>query len=208
MKNIETILGEFEIEIPEDKKEALKKAVAENYYAKAEADKKLSRLEADRDNWKSKTETAEETLKGFDGVDVEKMKQDIEGWKKKAEEAESAYEAKLKQRDFDDIVKATIAEYKGKGEQAVKAYLDLDALMNSQNQKEDIANAIKSLKEGEKTSFLFEHEGQGRGAKFTGSFKGKNGGGAMTKDDFKKMSLDERIKLKSSEPELYNALSK
>lgn len=208
MKNIETILGEFEIEIPEDKKDALKKAVAENYYTKAEADKKISRLEADRDNWKTKTESAEETLKGFDGVDVEKMKQDIEGWKKKAEEAESAYEAKLKQRDFDDLIKTAIAESKGKGEQAVRAYLDLEALMNSKNQKEDIANAIKNLKEGEKTSFLFEHEEQNHGAKFTGSFKGKNGGGAMTKDDFKKLSLDARIKLKSDDPELYNALSK
>lgn len=208
MKNIETILGEFAIEIPEDKKEALNKAVAENYYTKAEADKKMSRLEADRDNWRNKTETAEETLKGFDGVDVEKMKADIEGWKKKAEEAQGAYEAKLKQRDFDDLIKAAITEYKGKGEQAVKAYLDIETLMNSKNQKEDIDKALKALKEGESTSFLFENEEHNRGAKFTGSFKGKNGGGAMTKDDFKKMSLDERIKLKSDDPELYNALSK
>ena len=47
--------------------------------------KRADKAERERDNWKSRAETAEETLKGFDGVDVEKLNAEIADWKKKAE---------------------------------------------------------------------------------------------------------------------------
>ncbi len=83
MQNIEAILSEMGIEVPEDKKADLTKKVAENYVTKAEHEKKLGRAETDRDNWKQKAETAETTLKGFEGVDLETMQRELSDWKKK-----------------------------------------------------------------------------------------------------------------------------
>ena len=87
MQNIEAILSELGIEVPADKKADLTKKVAENYVTKNEHEKKLGRAEADRDTWKEKAETAEATLQGFEGVDLETMKRDLADWKKKAEDA-------------------------------------------------------------------------------------------------------------------------
>lgn len=45
--------------------------------------KKLDDMTAERDKEKGRADTAEETLKGFDGVDVEKLNKSIADWKKK-----------------------------------------------------------------------------------------------------------------------------
>ena len=67
-KLIET-LKSFGIEIPADKQADVKKALSEHYKNAAEHNKAISKLEADRDAWKEKAESAEETLKGFEGID-------------------------------------------------------------------------------------------------------------------------------------------
>ena len=112
MKNILDIMKELGIEVPEDKTAELNKAVTDNYKTVAEFDKKVARLEAERDSYKEKAETAEETLKGFDGVDVNKLNADIEAWKTKAENAEKDYQKKIADRDFEDALKAEMEGYK------------------------------------------------------------------------------------------------
>ena len=57
--------------------------------------KKTQAAEADRDQWKTRAETAEETLKGFDGVDVEGLNKQIEDWKNKAAEAEKDFQKQI-----------------------------------------------------------------------------------------------------------------
>ena len=105
MQNIEAILTELGIEVPADKKENLTKKVSENYITKAEHEKKLGKAETDRDTWKAKAETAETTLKGFEGVDLDTMQKELSDWKKKAEDAEKDAQAKLYERDFSDALK-------------------------------------------------------------------------------------------------------
>ena len=83
-KLIET-LKEFGIEIPADKQSEVKAALSKHYKNIAEHDKAIRKLETDRDTWKEKAETAENTLKGFEGVDLETMKRDLADWQKKAE---------------------------------------------------------------------------------------------------------------------------
>ena len=75
-----------------------------------EAEKrKAEKVEAERDQWKTRAETAEETLKGFDGVDVAQLNKDIEGWKAKAETVEKEYQAKLQERDFADALRDALS---------------------------------------------------------------------------------------------------
>lgn len=195
MQNILEICKEFGLEIPADKQSDFNKKVAENYVTKAEHDKKLNRAESDRDTWKEKAEAAEETLKGFDGKDFDTITKERDEWKKKAEDAEKEYSAKEAKREFDDILKEAIAEVKGKNEKAILANLDVEALMKSRNQREDIKKALEALKTAEDTSFMFVDEKQEsleqNKAKFTTSMNNQNGKtGTMTKEEI--MAIKDR----------------
>lgn len=106
MKNILTILSDAGLEITDEQKETIEAAVKENYLTRAEFDKKISRTEADRDTWKEKAETAEEALKGFDGIDPEEYQKTLEDYQKKAEEAEAKAEKQILTRDQRDYLKA------------------------------------------------------------------------------------------------------
>ena len=78
----------------------------ENYITRAEHDKKLTKAETDRDTWKEKATTAEEALKGFEGVDKEAYEKTIAELQKKADEAESKATAQILARDQRDYLKA------------------------------------------------------------------------------------------------------
>lgn len=64
------IISELEkigLEITDEQKESIKKSMGEELYSKQELDKKIGKVEAERDNYKERAETAEGTLKGFEG---------------------------------------------------------------------------------------------------------------------------------------------
>lgn len=108
MKNIIDILSDLGIAVPEDNHAALNKAVSENYRTVAEYEKKISRLEAERDTHKERADTAEQTLKNFEGIDPAKINEEVASWKKKAEEAEQAAKKQLEERDFNDALRAEL----------------------------------------------------------------------------------------------------
>lgn len=212
-KLIET-LKSFGIEIPADKQADVKKALSEHYKNIAEHNKAVSKLETDRDTWKEKAETAEETLKSFEGIDPAQVQTELAEWKKKAEDAEKEYNRKIAERDFEDAITAAIKEANGKNTKAIRALLDIESLMKSKNQNEDVKKALDALKEAEDSSFLFVDEAQVQAeqnaVRFAPPFTKARGPqtppGALTKENFRSMSLDERTKLKQSNPELYNQL--
>ena len=82
MKNIHTILSEVGITIPEDKKADFDKAVSENYKTAAEFEKKVNRLTEDLNAATKRADTAEETLKGFEGKDFEAITRDRDEWQR------------------------------------------------------------------------------------------------------------------------------
>lgn len=83
MQKLIDTLKSFGIEIPEDKQADVKKALSEHYKNAKEVAKTLSKVEGERDDWKERAETAEETLKGFDGIDPANIQTELAGWKKK-----------------------------------------------------------------------------------------------------------------------------
>ena len=111
MKNIESILKDAGIE--GENAEKIIAEVNKNYrtvtdYEKQE--KKVERAETDRDDWKKRAETAEETLKGFDGKDFDTITRERDEWKKKAEDAEKEYFAKEAEREKQELLKEAFAE--------------------------------------------------------------------------------------------------
>lgn len=123
MQNIIEICKEFGLEIPADKQAEFTKKVSENYLTKAEHDKKIGKVETDRDNWKEKAETAERTLEGFEGKDFETITRERDEWKKKAEDAEKEYSAKEAEREKAELLKEAFAEIKFSSESAKKAIM-------------------------------------------------------------------------------------
>ena len=158
MKNILTILKELGIEVPKDKEEDLNTSVAENYKTVADYDKQKEKLDAANETIKA-NDTAMKDLQTkldeFKDVDVSGLNQRIKDLETEKANIQKDYDAKIADRDFDDLVKESIAAVKGKNAKAITALLDVDTLKASKNQKEDIATALKALTEAEDSKMLF-----------------------------------------------------
>jgi len=79
--------------------------------AKAAKDKVIADLTGERDDYKTRLETAETTLKGFEGIDPQKIQQEIQTYKQKAEDAEKDYNKKILKRDQTDWLKEKLDDY-------------------------------------------------------------------------------------------------
>lgn len=158
MKNIFEIMKEYGLEVPEDKKTDFEKAVLENYKTVKDYEKQVEKLNEANDTIKA-NDTAmkdlEEKLKDFKDVDVAGLNETIENLKKDNTRIENEYKDTMAQRDFNDLIRDAITSAHGKNAKAITALLDTDTLMQSKNQKEDIAAAIKTLTEAEDSKMLF-----------------------------------------------------
>ena len=179
MKNIHTILSEYGITVPDDKKADFDKAIATNYKTVAEYDKQAGKLTA----MTERAETAENTLKGFEGKDFDAITKDRDEWKQKHDTLVQKHQKEADERDFNDLLTAAIKEAKGKNPKAIAALLDTEALKASKNRDKDIKAALESVKA--ESDYLFDSDDGGTPpAKFTGPRKdGGNGGGNLTKAD-------------------------
>lgn len=109
MKNIEQILKEAGIEVTDEQKAAVGKAVTENYRTVADYDKqvrKTEKAEADRDTYKGQLDTANETLEKFKDIDPDKQAAEIEKYKQAAKEAQETATKQILQRDQRDYLNA------------------------------------------------------------------------------------------------------
>lgn len=174
--------------------------------------KENEKLIADRDKEKERADTAEETLKKFDGVDLEGMKAEVDNWKTKAENAEKDYAAQIAKRDFEDALKEEIGGYKFTSEAAKKAIMAeiREAGLKVKDGKIlGLSDLLAQMKEKDASAFVDEKQEQleaGRAKPFTGPLKGA--AQPTTSEKWKSMSLDERMKLKASDPAAYERMRK
>lgn len=188
MQNIIEICKEFGMEIPAEKQSELTKKVAENYVTKAEHEKKIGKLETDRDTWKEKAETAETTLKGFEGVDLETMKRDLAEWQKKAADAEKNAQAQIYERDFADALKTELESVKFTSESAkrdVMSQIKAAELNLKDGKILGLSDLIEQIKKTDASAFVDEQQERleaGR-ARFTTAQKPGSGAKTMTRDD-------------------------
>lgn len=189
MQNILEICKEFGLEIPADKQSDFNKKVAENYVTKAEHDKKLNRAESDRDTWKEKAETAEATLKGFEGKDLNAMQKEIEDWKEKATKAESEYNAKMAEHEKQELLKEAFADIEFTSESAKKAIMAQIAEGVSVKNGKLIGfnDLLEDAKKNDASAFVNKEQQnlEQNKARFTGPMNNQNGNnnGTLTKKD-------------------------
>lgn len=151
MKNIEQILSDAGIELTDEQKTAVNKAVGENYKPVADWQKQVDKVE----NLTEQLKTTKESLASFDGVDADALNQKIKDLEADLAQKDADYQSKIADRDFSDMLKEAISAAKGINAKAITALLDVDALKASKNQKEDIAAALKALSEAEDSKMLF-----------------------------------------------------
>lgn len=185
MKNIFEIMKEYGLEVPEDKKKDFEKVVLENYKTMTDYDNQTKKLDAANETIKA-NDTAmkdlQEKLDGFKDVDVSGLNQRIKELESEKENIQKDCDAKIADRDFNDLIKESIAAVNGKNATAITALLDVPTLKASKNQKEDIAAALKALTEKEDSKMLFgEPEPNPVG---TGNLIGRvNGGGGSSTEE-------------------------
>ncbi|WP_243870659.1 phage scaffolding protein [Enterocloster clostridioformis] len=184
--------------------------MAENGKDLKKLQKENDNLTSERDTWKEKAEAAETTLKGFEGVDLETMQKELSDWKQKAADAEKNAQEQLYERDFSDALKTEFEGIKFSSEaakRAIMAEVKAAGLKLKDGKILGLNDLLSQMKEKDASAFIddAQQQAQQNMARFTAPIKGTTGG-ALTKSDFKGMSLDAKIELKQKNPELYNNL--
>lgn len=124
MVNVITELEKLGLELTDETKESIKKSFGEEeLYSKDEVDKKVKKVEGERDQYKARAETAEETLKGFDGKDLETITKERDEWKEKAKTAKKDYDAKIAEREKSDLLEKAFESIKFSSASAKKAIM-------------------------------------------------------------------------------------
>lgn len=222
MQNYEQILQELGIEVPEDKKSDLKKKMDENYRTKTDYNKVVQK----RDEYKTSLDDVQSKLDGFKDIDVDDLKGQVATLTAQLNDEKAARAADARKIELEKTVNDFFASVDDKGAKLYEFLNDITAnyyrdeltkALDSDSAKgKSIADIFKGLitdKDGNQKVGIFvdkqQTQAQQNAARFTTSIqKGSGTGGTLTKEDFKKMSLDERIKLKQSDPDLFTALSK
>lgn len=145
-------------------------------------------LTSDRDTWKEKAETAEETLKGFEGIDPTQVQAQLAEYKKKAEDAEKDRDAKLYERDFADALRTALEGIKFSSEAAKKAVMaDIKeaGLKLKDGKILGLNDLISQMKEKDASAFVDEaqQQAQQNAARFTAPRGQQTPPGSMTKED-------------------------
>lgn len=195
MQNILEICKEFGLEVPADKQADFSKKVAENYKTVSEVDKKTSKLETERDSWKERAETAEETLKGFDGKNLDEITKERDAWKKKAEDAEKDYSDKMAAHEKRELLKEAFSEIEFTSEAAKKAIMSqIEEGVTVKNGKLiGFNDLLEDAKKNDAAAFVNKEQQnlEQNKAKFTAHTNNKGGKvGTMTKDEI--MAIKDR----------------
>ena len=186
-KLIET-LGSFGIEVPADKVEEVKRALSKYYKNNGEVTQTLTKVEGERDAWKERAETAENTLKSFDGIDPESIKGELATWKQKAADAEKEYNDKIYERDFADALKTALEDVKFSSTSAKKAVMaDIkEAGLKLKNGKIlGLNDLLEQMKKDDASAFVDDDQNQAaqNQARFTTSLSKNTPPGKLTKAD-------------------------
>ncbi len=162
--------------------------MAENGKDLKKLQKENENLTSDRDGWKEKAETAEEALKGFEGIDPAQVQAQLAEYKKKAEDAEKDRDAKIYERDFNDALKTALEGVKFSSEAAKKAVMaDIrDAeLKLKDGQILGLNDLLAQMKEKDASAFVNEAQvhAQQNAARFTVPAGRQTPQGTMTRKD-------------------------
>ena len=166
--------------------------------------KDINREKGKAEEFKTQLDTAKETLKSFEGVDVKELQSKVATLTSDLEQKDNDYQEKIADMEFNNLLDTAISSSGAKNAKAVKALLDIDVLKSSKNQSDDIKKAIDTVKS--ENDYMF-----GSAEPIDSLVGSTNNGGTaqnsdVTKEAFAKMGYSERLKLKKNDPKKYDEL--
>ena len=183
--NIVEKLKQFNVEVTPE----MEKAFAGDFLSELEVEKKLNKAENDRDAWKQRAETAEETLKGFDGKDFDTITKERDEWKKKAEDVEREYSEKEAEREKRSLIEEAMADIKFTSESAKKTIMSqiYEGVSVKNGKLIGFNDLLEDARKNDAMAFVNEEQQQleQNKARFTTSMNNQNGGNArkLTRED-------------------------
>lgn len=182
--NIIEKLKQFNVEITPE----LEKAFPGDFLSALEVDKKLNKTQTELEAWKQRAETAEKTLKGFEGKDFDTITKERDEWKRKAENAEKDYTAKIAEREKADLLKEAFAEIKFTSEAAKKSIMSQisEGITVRNGKLIGFNDLLDEVKKNDASAFVDEHQEnlEINKARFTEPNKNTNGSGStLSKKD-------------------------
>lgn len=174
MKDIITICRELGIAIEEGKEKELTSAVAKEYKTVAEYDKKVQKLEEERDDYKTQLKTANDTLEKLDGLDPEAIKQERAEYENKIRTLKEEHQKEKDARSYEEAVDKSLESMKFTSEyakMAVKREIMAAGLKQVDGKLMGINDLIESIKTKDTGVFVNEEQKnlENNKAKFTDS---------------------------------------
>ena len=204
MLNIEQISTEFNVEIPDGKKEEFVKKVLENYKTVAEYQKVTKK----RDELKESLDNVQGELEKFKDVDVDNLKSQISTLT-----TQLADEKKAREKDAEKArIEKNVSEFLASKnfvnqftEKTIRESLitELDKDTAKGRSIEDIFTDLITDEEGHEIENILVNSGKKKPF-FTGG--SSNNGGKNGHQKLSEMTLDARMALKKKDPELYAAM--
>ena len=168
---------------------------------------KLTAAETARDEYKEQLEAANTTIQSYKDMDIEGIKQSASDWEKKYNDDLKAMQDKLEGQAYDFALKEYVSGYQFTSDlvkEAVIAQLKAQGFKLNDGKFLGADDFMKQLKEANPSAFADAGIKQPK-ITLPGTNTPPVG---VTKEDFKKMTYAERMKIFTENRELYNELSK
>ena len=156
-------------------------------FVMAENGKDVKREKDKADSYKSQLDTANETLKGFEGKDFDKLTKERDEWRDKFSAAKTEYDEKLKAIDYDKALDDAVKDLKFTSNSAKKAFVsDIreKKLEVKDGKLSGFDDFLKTYRESDSGAFVDEKQQtlENNKARFTAPIN-SNSGGSSVQDD-------------------------
>lgn len=157
MRNMIDICKDFGIEIPAEKHADFLKAVNGEYKTVSDYNKQVEKTNTAT----KRAETAEEALKGFDGIDPAKVSEQLAEANRKVKEAQESAQKQLDERDFEDALKTGMEKYQFTSEAAkrdIMSQIRAKGLKASDGVILGLDQYVEQLRKADESAFVDEKQ--------------------------------------------------
>ena len=111
-----------------------------------------------------------------DTADVKKIEAERDDWKSKFENLEKQNKAEKEEKEFNDFLKSNFDEFKVKDEVSVKANLDFEKIKASKDRTKEIKEQLTNVQKEKAYLFNSEEKGKENSSTYTYTPNGGKGG--------------------------------
>ena len=170
-------------------------------------DERYSKLKAQKTDLEAQLKDRDNQLKDLskNNKDNEELLKQIEQLQLSNKQTQSDYESKISKMEFDFALDKSLSSVKAKDNKLLRALLDMDNIKYQEGKLEGLEKQIEAIKSTH--GYLFEEE-KITSTGSVGNFGRSAGKVGITKEQFDKMSYQERNNLYKENKDLYLELSK